>query len=1042
LIGLESETTVKSLLETLPEIASVNGSEGWVSRPRQAWPRLSPAVDDLKTLTPGMAAVIRLRGGVPVEWQRPITPIHGLVNLFAGENWVAWAGRDGWAITDVVRGIGKSLIRVEAGGLEYSPLDPATAEVWSRVTTGDALRVTVSRDLRWLQPTGTMPNLLFPGGASQQVQEEIRTDMIDVLDFFAFEYGIEADASSLDVYIPTDAEAFFFELSGRETHYSSSFVRNWFDRHDGWGGDSVFVKQSLWQEEDPNPPYGRAQQVLAHEYVHAIQYDLRGNGGGEGANWLLEGMAHFAERKYAVARSDLTWSQVLEHHISLIASETPLLRSAESPNGQWQYYLGLLAVAQLAQHTSAEALADFYRLLHPSGIGPSYRWISSLSWHDAFWETFGLTTDEFYGEFGEWQVSVSDDSPVSRRSNGRLLAGQLVRAGGMPIAGAWITASPVEGDATVGWATRGSTYEDGNFELFVPQGASIRLQIKLADSRPCSVYYADGGITNDLEGAELVSVGTGNSTKVNIVAPADICRHRIVGRVVDSRGGSLPGLRVSASGNDAWLSTSTDAEGRFALVVPGSGEYRVGVDLREGCSAYWGEEGIHISRSDAERVVIGGADSGELVLQILDSHCARQLRGVALDTNGSPLADQQVRVHYESGDWGASGQTDVDGRFEIITPDAASYRLSIVLDGCSVYYQSSGATTDWDEATLIRVSDVDVTGLRLQLEAGMCGVKISGWLLDDEGVGLADTWVYASSDDAHASAQTGEDGTFSITLPTLGSYRVGTWIDGCNVHYRRGRATGSYRQAAQIPVSDSDVTGVTFQLARGMCAHRISGELLNADGTPRSGQWVSANGDAGSGGATTATDGSFSFAVPGNGAYPLSVYIDGCSIAHSSRGPTKNWNDARQITITNADATGIEFRLPENPATFCSARHEEVSKSAEVEPEEEEAIGAEVGPGSGSVAKIRGRLLDADGNGVAEIWIWIAPEGGGRTVRVRTTADGSFSFTVPSEGSWNLFTQIDGCWVNYNRGERISISNADVTGIEFRLPEDPASFCN
>ena len=95
--------------------------------------------------------------------------------------------------------------------------------------------------------------------------------------------------------------------------------------------------------------------------------------------------------------------------------------------------------------------------------------------------------------------------------------------------------------------------------------------------------------------------------------------------------------------------------------------------------------------------------------------------------------------------------------------------------------------------------------------------------------------------------------------------------------------------------------------------------LLNVRTGPRcSSQWVSANGNAGSAGASTASDGSFSFAVPASGSYRLAVWIDNCSIYRGSRGPVRNWNSASQVRVSNADVTGIEFRLPEDPSTFCN----------------------------------------------------------------------------------------------------------------------------
>ena len=187
------------------------------------------------------------------------------------------------------------------------------------------------------------------------------------------------------------------------------------------------------------------------------------------------------------------------------------------------------------------------------------------------------------------------------------------------------------------------------------------------------------------------------------------------------------------------------------------------------------------------------------------------------------------------------------------------------------------------------------------------------------GMGIASAWVHAQIDGGSSTGhQTSADGSFSITLSEAGSYRVFARINGCWVYYQRGGATGSRGQATEVSVSDSDVTGIRIQLKTGMCELRISGILLDAGGSPKPGVWVNASGSAGSGGAQSGTDGAFSFAVPGGGSYRLSVWIDNCSVYRRGDGTTTDWNSATDISITNADVTGVDFRLPTNPGGECN----------------------------------------------------------------------------------------------------------------------------
>ena len=217
------------------------------------------------------------------------------------------------------------------------------------------------------------------------------------------------------------------------------------------------------------------------------------------------------------------------------------------------------------------------------------------------------------------------------------------------------------------------------------------------------------------------------------------------------------------------------------------------------------------------------------------------------------------------------------------------------------------------------MNDRDVSGVQFQLIDGLCSTKISGRLLDANGVPILGASVWASSDDGgHGSAGTDSDGEWSIAVSEPGRYRVSARIDGCSIRYRSGGVTGNWDQATRVPVADKGVSGLTMQLTEGMCERRMSGRLLNPDGSPHANQWVRACGSEGCGGATSGADGSFAFAVPASGTYRLETGFGDCRIRHGSSGPTEHWNNAKQISVSNADVTGIEFRLPEDPAGFCN----------------------------------------------------------------------------------------------------------------------------
>ena len=429
------------------------------------------------------------------------------------------------------------------------------------------------------------------------------------------------------------------------------------------------------------------------------------------------------------------------------------------------------------------------------------------------------------------------------------------------------------------------------------------------------MYHGRDSLVSRIGDAQDISVSDSGTAGVRIKISSDICVYRISGRIVGKDGNSVAndGVWAQFDGGSTWI--QTDSDGSFAITVPSAGSYRLSTKI-DGCTVYYKEGGVAISYQSGKQIRISDADITGLRFALPVGVCSTKISGRLLDTQGEGIANASVWAQSE--DANAHTRTESDGSFAITAPSAGTYRLFTSIDGCSVYFRRGGAVTSREQATRITIDERDATGILFQLREGQCATRIAGRLLDAEGNPLASTQVSAVPENGSwSSTQTESDGSFSITVPGAGQYRVSTRIDGCTVYYRRSGATGSYQQATQIRVSDSDVTGVRLQLAEGMCELRISGKLLNADGSPRSGQWVSASGNAGSGGAQAGSDGSFSFAVPGKGSYRLSVWIDGCSIYRGSRGPTKNWNSARQISVSNADVTGLVFRLPEHPSTFC-----------------------------------------------------------------------------------------------------------------------------
>ena len=168
-----------------------------------------------------------------------------------------------------------------------------------------------------------------------------------------------------------------------------------------------------------------ASFVYAHEYFHILQVTLLGSvglsiipsadlfrevgGGTPGAQppahvtpgmsvgdapaWLIEGSAEFAAALFASSRYEearyeeerARWISVATDYFAQSDGRDALI------NNYIHYAVGALASEWLAAHAGEQSLVDFWRTRARHD-----------SFRPAFSATFGLSTDEFYDEFGAW----------------------------------------------------------------------------------------------------------------------------------------------------------------------------------------------------------------------------------------------------------------------------------------------------------------------------------------------------------------------------------------------------------------------------------------------------------------------------------------------------------------------------------------------------------------------------------------------------------------------------------------------------------------
>lgn len=804
LVGwLGEELPVDQLMRRFPAIESV-----------AAWEPLSGRFYEPTSLLAGQGYVVTLSGTESVQWRRPMIPVKGKITLHRGRNLVTWLGPHDWTIDRVALGIGRALVSAQWEGGEYSPADATTSEPLPTLKRGAALWVEVSRTVHWLQPAGVLPPIVFAGEISADIEATIRRDSLDIMNWFAEEFGLQPDGSILTLYIATDPESLIEELQ-RDGHDTSNIHYSW-HRSEGWANSAGYVvqKSEQWQPDHRNNAGGGyrgftfGRRVLAHEYYHSIQQQLSHT---DAAVWLVEGDAQWVRARFVLHDTIAAKDELSDDRRDVSFTGAPPLHAIEvrPHNDTWVYNLGTVASHRLAVRSGVQSLLEFWRALLPEPLGPLGRWQTHPPWQDTFQDVFGISVEDFYDEFAAWR---SEFAPVSIR-----------------------------------------------------------------------------------------------------------------GRVVGPSGAGLPYVKITARSEHLleedrhhYFETLTDANGEFELRSASGGGVQWGVDLG-GCEVYYASGGAAYKWEHAEVVLPLASDQDQISVALTEDTCVWRISGVLVDAKGKQLSDVRVLGESESTRVGAS--TDSDGVFEIAVPRPDSYRLSVWLDkhDCRVYYRRGDSAGGRNQATEVKVSDRDVTGVQFQLTDGLCSMRISGRLLDASGVPIPGASVWAQSDDGgHGSPGTDSNGEFAIAVSEPGRYRVSARIDGCSIHYRLGGVTGDWNQATWERVADKGVSGLTMQLAEGMCERRMSGRLLNPDGSPHANQWVRACGSEGCGGATSGADGSFWFAVPASGSYRLETDFGDCRIHRGTSGPTTNWRSARQVRVSNADVTGIEFRLPEDPSGFCN----------------------------------------------------------------------------------------------------------------------------
>lgn len=724
LVGwIEARTPVTDLFDAVAEIEVVWAWDVLERRWLAASRHVPSELHTLRTLAPGMGLLVQVGGDEAVEWRRSAYPAAGLTKLHEGLNLVAWSGRGESSIEYLALGIGASFdgAKIWDAGvghyLGYDPTSSDNADSLPRLRRGEALWVNVSRTVNWLQPTGVSPRVEFPGGMSQSVQDTVRSNLEVVQDGMAAQFGIEADHSSLTVYLPRDAES-LIEALGIEDVTQQDFVRADWEEGVSRGGPQRIILRTV------------GQATLAHEYFHAVQGQLEGADRALATpQWLSEGSAEWFANLIVSGGTEPTTQRApnqiadcLECAAAMVSRDLTL--EDLEVWGPLVYSVGRIAVGTLIGLAGEASFVEFWRLLASTELWATE---SSPAWWAAFESAFGIAVPDFYGKFG-----ADVQSAVPTR-----LSGVVVGDDGVAAEGATVTV--MRDDDTWSVEAETETGDDGAFTFAIPRAGDYIVAV--TPRLGCQAYFGEGGLSTDRSDAKPITI-TGKGIELGSVrtpVPSSACHFLVTGLVVDENGLGWTGARVSALRFQGRKlrerHTRTSSDGSFELAIS-AGEWWIQVGIHR-CFfnpvanapatpwSVWNEGRRY--RIEAER---GGVED---VRVLIPSYaCELQIKGRVVYSSGTAFFGQISalgRSVLEDGDNTRPGDvqsgTRSDGSFALAVPFSGFYALEVYVgERCFLYFDGNGNAVRSPrslDAPTIEVMGTDVEGLVLRIPDDPCG---------------------------------------------------------------------------------------------------------------------------------------------------------------------------------------------------------------------------------------------------------------------------------------------------------------------------------
>jgi len=485
--------------------------------------------------------------------------------------------------------------------------------------------------------------------------------------------------------------------------------------------------------------------------------------------------------------------------------------------------------------------------------------LAAGTYHVRFEDNSGAYAPEVYDDVSGsdiWNhgadIDVGESAAVSGINAALGLASKITGMvtgpdGTSPLADVYVESANV---STWEWGPSTYTDENGHYEL---SGlAAGTYHVRFVDD---SGAYASE-VYDDVPGSEMWNHGAdvvvGESATVSGINAALALASKITGKVTETGGTTgLADIQVQAYGRQsdgAWngiSDASTDSGGNYEIGGLPAGTYRV--MFSDWSGTHVGEIYDDVPGNDVWQAGTEIAVGTTATVAGIDAALAlpSKITGTVTAMDGlTVLQDVFVSAYRRSGsawDWCASGQTDVDGNYELGGLAAGTYR--VVFYGPDNYldeiYDDVSGNDVWQAGTDIAV---DEASTRDGIDAALAEyARLSGTVTQADGttpIAGARVCLFRGAR-VERRGQTDVLGAFGFSTLVPGTYVVvvqpaadlgvlGEWYDDAGM-YVPGQEAPPPEATAIVLGSGENRTGIHFALAP---AGRISGVVTGPGGTP------------------------------------------------------------------------------------------------------------------------------------------------------------------------------------------------------------------